>query len=71
MSRKIETSIDVDPHGDWRLSAECVDELTSMLVLNPVALFGDARPADVLASLSPGLIAEHRARCGSCQKVAA
>lgn len=63
MKRELRLALAVSDGGDWQLSAECDDELTTFVILNPTVLFGDAEPDAVLASMREPLLAEHLARC--------
>jgi hypothetical protein len=70
-NREIHFAIAANDRGDWELSAECDDELTSFTFLNPAALFGDAEPAVALASVREMLTTEHLSRCTACQRAVA
>jgi hypothetical protein len=68
MTRKVHLSLDSNDSGDWRLSVECDDELTEIVMVNPTAI-GD--PSAFLESVREPLLAEHLARCSACQKAVA
>jgi hypothetical protein len=55
--------------GGIEIRAECDDETTSVVVLNPGAVFPEGLP--LTEELQRALLKEHLLRCESCQRWAA
>lgn len=68
-TREIHLGIDHDDtQGLWRVTAECADELTTMMFMGAASLALLPTAADLAGDYGRRLIEDHGARCASCQK---
>ncbi len=71
-TREIHLGIDHDDTQDlWRVTAECADELTTMIFMGAASIALLPSEDDLAGDYGRRLIEDHGARCASCQKWAA
>jgi len=74
-SREVEVAFATNDSGDVRLTAECADELTEMVMTNYAAMpmFGpvETLAAQLTGDLGSSLVQDHLSQCASCQADAA